>query len=189
MTYHADATTRSRARLVAALLIVSAAVASVSMTRGSAPEPKLLFGIGPEADGALKTRLVQEAPVKMLTSWYNGPGDLAWMTGWRTNLVPQVYASGKALQLIVWARGADVSFATKYGTACGRYSPLSNRFLGDMRQLATTFAGSATGPPLYVTLFTEFQTYPCKDSQWSVTPEVTNYYRALKDRYLDAMAV
>src|SRR5262245_20612474 len=189
MTYHADATTRSRARLVAALVFVSAAVVSVSVTRGGAPEPKLLFGIGPEADGALKTRLVQEAPVKMLTSWYNGPGDLAWMTGWRTNLVPQAYASGKALHLIVWAGGAEVSLPTKYGTACGRSYPLSDRFLGDMRQLATTFAGAAGGPPLYVTLFTEFQTSPCVDNQWSVTPEVTNYYRALKDRYLEAMAV
>jgi len=164
-------------------------VANAANTVANGPVPKLLFGIGPEADGALKTRLAQEAPVKMLTSWYNGPGDLSWMTGWRTNLVPQAYASGKALHLIVWAGDAEVSFPTKYGTACGRSYPLSDRFLGDMHQLATTFAGSAGGPPLYVTLFTEFQTYPCVDNQWSVTPEVTNYYRALKDRYLEALAV
>jgi hypothetical protein len=164
-------------------------VANAASTVAGAPRPKILFGIGPEADGALKTRLVQEAPVKMLTSWYNGPGDLSWMTGWRTNLVPQAYASGKALHLIVWAGDAEVSFPTKYGTACGRSYPLSDRFLGDMRQLAATYAGSPGGPPLYVTLFTEFQTYPCVDNQWSVTPEVTNYYRALKDRYVEAIAV
>ena len=52
-----------------------------------------------------------------------------------------------------------------------------------MAQLAQTFAGSG---PLYVTLFTEFQTYPCADNAW-VGSE--SYYRALKDQYLAALAV
>ena len=52
-----------------------------------------------------------------------------------------------------------------------------------MTQLAQTFAGSG---PLYVTLFTELQTYPCTDNTW-VGSE--NYYRALQDQYLAALAV
>ena len=44
--------------------------------------PRLLFGIGPEANAARATPLARQAPVRMLTSWYNGPGDLDWMATW-----------------------------------------------------------------------------------------------------------
>jgi hypothetical protein len=151
--------------------------------------PRLLFGIGPEADSALKTQLVQEAPARMLTSWYNGPNDLAWMTGWRKGLVPRAYADGYTLHLVVFSDGAETQIATKYGSACGRAYPLSERFPDDMRQLAQTFAGTAGGPPLYVTLFTEFQTYPCKDNAWNADAQTNAYYRALKDRYLETLAI
>jgi hypothetical protein len=58
-----------------------------------------------------------------------------------------------------------------------------------MRQLAQTFAGTAGGPPLYVTLFTEFQTYPCKDNAFNADAQTTAYYRALKDRYMETLAI
>ncbi|HZO25829.1 MAG TPA: hypothetical protein VFH48_07525 [Chloroflexota bacterium] len=144
--------------------------------------PRLLFGLGPEADGALASSLRQSAPFKMLTSWYSSPNDLSWMSGWRNNLVPQTYANGYTLHLVVFTNDPEVSLSTAYGPACGRSYPLSSRFVGDMAQLAQTFAGSG---PLYVTLFTEFQTYPCADNTW-VGSE--NYYRALKDQYLAALA-
>jgi hypothetical protein len=38
---------------------------------------------------------------------------------------------------------------------------LDCRFLDDLRQPAQTYAGAAGGPPVYVTLVTEFQTYAC----------------------------
>ena len=155
----------------------------------AAGTPRLLFGIGPEADSALQTRLVQEAPVRMLTSWYNGPNDLSWMAGWKNGLVPRSYASGYALHLVVFSGDAEMQVATQYGTACGRPYPLSDRFPGDMRQLAQTFAGAADGPPLYVTLFTEFQTYACKDNAWIPDSQSNAYYRALKDRYLETLAI
>jgi hypothetical protein len=161
-------------------------------TASPTPEPtppKLLFGIGPEADGAIRTRLAQESPIRMLTSWYNNSGDLSWMTGWHYNLVPQSYGAGYALHLIVFSDDVEMSFPTSYGQACGRFYPLSDRFLDDMRQLAQTFAGSASGPPLYVTLFSEVQTYGCIDNAWYPNPEVNAYYRALKDRYRAAYAV
>jgi hypothetical protein len=148
----------------------------------------VLFGIGTEADAARRTQLVQHAPVRMLTSWYNGPNDLSWMAGWRTATVPQAYAAGYALHLVIWTGDPEGPVSTTYGPACGRGYPLSARFIDDMRQLAQVFAGKAAGPPLYVTLFTEFQTYPCVDNRWSPDAQTTNYYRALQDQYRAAYA-
>jgi hypothetical protein len=158
-------------------------------TRSEKAGPRLLFGMGPEADVALSSRLVRQAPVRMLTSWYNGPGDLAWIAGWKGSLVPRAYAAGYALHLIVYTGDPEGPIATPYGDACGRRYPLSSRFLDDMRQLARIFAGGANGPRLYVSLFTEFQTYPCSDNAWNVNPAANAYYRALKDRYRRALAV
>jgi hypothetical protein len=58
-----------------------------------------------------------------------------------------------------------------------------------MRQLAQIFAGAPSGPPLYVTLFTEVQTYACIDNAWYPSLEVNNYYRALKDRYRETLTI
>ena len=151
--------------------------------------PRLLFGIGPEADVARATPLARQAPVRMLTSWYNGPGDLNWMAGWRTREVPKAYAAGYSLHLIVYSGDPETPIGTRYGQACGRPYPLSARFPEDMERLARIFAGAAGGPRLYVSLFTEFQTYPCSDNAWSADPTATAYYRALKDRYRAAMAI
>jgi hypothetical protein len=153
------------------------------VTAAAASRPVLLFGLGPEADGALASPFTQSAPVHLLTSWYNGPDDLAWMTGWHTSLVPNAYAAGYALHLIVYDGEPEVNFLTAYGPACGRPYPMSARFVDDMQILAKTFAGTGR---LYVTLFTEFQTYPCLDNQW-VGAET--YYKALQNQYLVALQV
>jgi hypothetical protein len=161
-------------------------------TTSQAPQPalpRLLFGIGPEADQARGSRLARQAPVRMLTSWYNGPGDLDWMAGWRHSEVSRAYAAGYRLHLIVFSGDAEGPVATPHGQACGRGYPLSARFLDDMRRLARIFAGPAGGPRLYVSLFTEFQTYPCSDNAWSADPSATAYYRALKDRYRATQAI
>jgi hypothetical protein len=150
----------------------------------------LLFGLGTESSDARDDRLVREAPVGMLSTWYNGPHDLDWITdGFRKKIVPEVYATGKAHHLIVWTDIPEGPLNTAYGPACGRAYPVSDRFVGDMERLATTFAGPAEGPPLYVTLFTEFQTFPCHDNEWAPDAETTNYYKALKDNYRKALAV
>jgi hypothetical protein len=151
--------------------------------------PRLLFGIGPEANFARVTPLARQAPVRMLTSWYNGPGDLAWMAGWRRGEVPRAYAAGYRLHLIVYSGDAEGPIPTAHGQACGRAYPLSDRFPDDMRRLARIFAGPAGGPRLYVSLFTEFQTYPCTDNAWNADPAATAYYRALKDRYRATQAI
>jgi hypothetical protein len=151
--------------------------------------PRLLFGMGPEADIARGTPLVRQAPVRMLTSWYNGPGDLDWMTAWRGGTVPRAYAAGYSLHLIVYTGDAEGPIATPHGQACGRRYPLAGRFLDDMRRLARIFAAPARGPRLYVSLFTEFQTYPCSDNAWSADPAATAYYRTLKDRYLATQTI
>ncbi len=144
---------------------------------------QFLFGIGTELDGDLNQRLVKEAPVKLLTSWYNGPNDLGFMTGWKSTLIPQAYAAGYSLHLIVWTGDSEQNITTKYGPACGRPYPLSAGFTSDMQQLATAYKGTG---PLYVSLFTEFQTYPCQDNNWLGSE---NYYMALKDQYLATMQI
>jgi hypothetical protein len=137
---------------------------SLPATTDGPSGPRLVFGMGPEADAARGTPLVRQAPVRMLTSWYNGPGDLDWMATWRGGEVPRAYAAGYSLHLILYTGDAEGPIATPHGQACGRRYPLSGRFLDDMRRLARIFAGPAGGPRLYVSLFTEFQTYPCSDN-------------------------
>lgn len=144
------------------------------------PSPPFLFGVGPELDQALNYRITKEAPIKLLSSWYNGSKDLNFMTGWRSSIVPKAYASGYALHLIIYSNDAEQNLDTPYGAACGRPYPLSGQFLSDMQQLAQIFAGGK----LYVSMFTEFQTYPCIDNTWA---SGENYYRAVKDQYLAAM--
>jgi hypothetical protein len=157
-----------------------------STSGASAAQPKLLFGLGTEAKDAATAPLVKDAPVGMLSSWFNGTSDLAWMTGWAADLIPAQYAAGRSLHLIVYANGSTTTTTqTNYGAACGRPYPLSAQFQADMVSLARTWAGSEGGPPLYVTLFTEFQTYACHNSAW--LPD-SAYWRALKDAYTVAKA-
>jgi hypothetical protein len=148
---------------------------------------RLLFGIGDEADRAAQFALTRQAPVKMLTSWFNRPSDFGdFMDSWKGTLIPQLYAKGYALHIVEWTPEGEGPVSTKYGSACGRGYPLSSRFLGDMKHLAQIFGGAGNGPPLYVTLFTEFSTYPCVDNEWD---SATNYYLALKDQYRAAYQV
>src|SRR5690348_15083920 len=91
--------------------------------------PQLMFGMGTEADGARTTPLATQAPVKMLTSWYNGPGDLNWMSGWQNGEIPSDYAAGYAMHLVVYSGQPHVNLSTPYGPACGQAYPLSSGFL------------------------------------------------------------
>jgi hypothetical protein len=148
---------------------------------------KLLIGIGDEADRAAATALARQAPVKMLTSWYNQESDFGdFMDGWRTSLIPRLYREGYAIHVVQWAPADEGPLTTRYGPACGRAYPLSGQFLTDLKHLAQIFRGAAGGPPLYVTLFTEFSTYPCVDNEWD---SATNYYLALKDQYRQAYQI
>ena len=153
-----------------------------SVPAPSAAKP-FLFGIGPQLDGAMRSRIYRDAPVGMLTSWYNGPDDLNFMRGWQSTRVPQAYAEGKALHLVIFTDGPETNFNTKYGPACGRTYPFSASFASDMQQLASIYKGSGT---LYVSMFTELQTYPCQDNTWRGSE---NYYKALKDQYRQAMDI
>lgn len=188
---------RDTKRIIAIALAVAAMFAAAPPSASAAgSSPRLLFGLGPEADSARDSPLTRQAPVHMLTSWYNRPADLEWITKWRTTEVPSAYAAGYALHLIVYTNSPERAVSTRYGRACGRIYPLLPRFLTDMKALARTFAGARNGPPLYITMFTEFQTYACVDNQWApkataAVPagEVTHYYEALRDQYMRAMAL
>ncbi len=149
----------------------------------AAPAQPIVFGMGAQMEGVLRERLYREAPVKLLTSWYNSPADLQFMRPWAADIIPKAYAEGNSLHLIVWTGDEERQIDTKYGSACGRGYPLSAGFADDMKQLATTFNGSGT---LYVSMFTEFQTYPCEDNMWQGS---ANYYRALQDQYRLAQSI
>ncbi len=154
---------------------------TISPTHTPTPTPKpvtkIIFGIGSQAGPAMEYKLVKEAPVKMLTSWYNGPKDLEWMRVQQNDLIPRLYAKKYIVHLITWTDLPEEDIQTSYGPACGRPYPVSTQVVEDMKQLAQIYNGNG---PMYVTLFTEFQTYTCTDNNWNGNE---NYWRALQDNY------
>lgn len=166
--------------------VTSAHSQTTSPTPAPAIDKPLLFGLGAQADGAMNQPIYSHAPVGMVTSWFNSPDDLRFMSNWRNTTVQQAYVNGKAMHLVVWTGGEEKQLRTAYGPACGREYPFSASFESDMHQLATIFAGRAGGPPLYVSMFTEFQTYPCQDNNWRGSE---NYYRGLQERYRKAQEI
>ena len=124
----------------------------------------------------------------MLSSWYNGPSDLNWMSGWEKSEVPHDYTAGYDMHLIVWSGESRTTFSTPWGTACGKAYPVSQGFLGDMERLARIFR-PPSGRKLFVTMFTELQTYACSGNEWSGSPQTTAYYEALKSQYTAAMGI
>ena len=70
--------------------------------RAAAVQGGLLFGLGPQAHGALDKRIVKEAPVNMVTSWYNYRTDMGFFDIYRSAVTPQIYAAGKAMHLVIW---------------------------------------------------------------------------------------
>jgi hypothetical protein len=149
---------------------------------------RILFGLGTEADGDRSGRLAKSAPLGMLSSWYNGPSDLSWMSGWETSEIPRDYAAGYEMHLIVWSGEPRGTFSTPFGTACGQPYPLSAGFLSDMERVARIFR-PPSGRTLYVTLFSEFQSYACDGNEWSGSPQTTAYYEALKVQYMAALKI
>jgi hypothetical protein len=141
------------------------------------PPAKILFGIGSQAGPAMDYRLVKEAPVHILTSWYNGPSDLVWMAVQKNDLIPRLYKNHYIVHLITWTDLPEQEIQTPYGPACGRPYPVSTQVVDDMKQLAQIYNGNG---PMYVSLFTEFQTYTCTDNNWNGNE---NYWKTLQDNF------
>ncbi|GAB2647928.1 hypothetical protein GCM10027271_01860 [Saccharopolyspora gloriosae] len=157
---------------------------------GTSENPKLLFGLGPEAPAASREPLFYQAPIGMLTTWYDDPDDLPRFESWRRDLLPKHYAAGTALHLLVaptFDEGEPVD--TPRGPGCGQAYQMSPRFLDDMRRLATSFAGAENGPPLYVSMFNGMEKVACTTHGYDKDPATTNYYLALKDRYLQVRQI
>ncbi|MDR7320435.1 MULTISPECIES: BTAD domain-containing putative transcriptional regulator [Catenuloplanes] len=185
------------ALVVAGVLVLAGGSATVAgrglpqtggVAGGAAAAPKILFGLGPDPVRARKSPLMQSG-VGMVTTWYHKQGDLDRFEGWRADVIPQTYASGLAMHVIVgtWEDGESVD--TRFGHACGQPYPLSDEFVPDMRRLAAAFAGPADGPPLYVSMFSGLQHLTCADNGYLDDPATTNYYLALKERYTELMRV
>jgi hypothetical protein len=190
-----------RVLVAAGVAVALAAVLVLTLSQSHGPpdsaaesgsDARVLFGVGDRIDTARASELVREAPVGMLTTNYHKPADLSTMADWRDTLVPDAYAKGYALHVVVsdWeGDDPEVPVDTKYGRGCGRPLPLTDAFVQQMRALAEIFAGRAGGPPLYVTLFQEVNKFACEDGSYSESPEQTAYYRALQDNYLLARDV
>lgn len=151
--------------------------ATIAPTFTQMPSNKLLFGIGSQAGPAMDFRIVKEAPVHMLTSWYNGTKDLEWMRVQQNDLIPRLYANKYIVHLITWTDLPEENIQTPHGPACGRPYPVSTQIVEDMKQLAEIYNGPG---PMYVSLFTEFQTFTCTDNNWIGNE---NYWNTLKDNF------
>ncbi|HET6527839.1 MAG TPA: hypothetical protein VFG39_03730 [Balneolaceae bacterium] len=127
---------------------------------------EILFGIGNEIPMARETPLFNEAPIKMISSWFSKPEDLEWMRNYvERNTMAELYKKGYAQELIIW-----LDNYTQYA--------ISDEFQADLKELTRIFKGN--GPdygPLYVVLFTEYETY-------SDDPA---YYLKLKDAFLQSI--
>jgi len=113
--------------------------------------PSSCSGWGPTASSASAAALASRAPLGLLTTWYNGPTDLTWMTFWKTGTIPQSYAAGYALHLIVFVGGAESTVDTSYGAVCGRPYPLSPSIVGraSLSKYVTPFRLTRSCAPLY----------------------------------------
>lgn len=140
-----------------------------------------LFGVGDYAGTAATTRIVTEAPIKMLTNWYSDPSGLQYLPQIRTDAL-NFTSQGYAMHLMVWNYSdTKTTTQTAYGPACGVAYPISSRFNDDMRQVAQAYAGTK----LYVTMFFEVQAYSCGEQQWK---DNEAYFKALQDSYKQALA-
>jgi hypothetical protein len=129
---------------------------------------RVLWGIGDQLGPAQSNQLYTDGGAKMISSWFNNPGDLDWMKGYPGSDFNNQYAANRALELVVWL--AD---STDYA--------ISPKFQTDIRTLTRLYKGS--GPnygPLYIVLFTEFETYKNGDPA---------YQAKLMSAYLSAVAV
>lgn len=140
-------------------------------------DSKILFGIGSQGGPAMNYRLTKEAPVHMLTSWYNGPSDLEWMRVQVNDAIRRIYKGKYVVHIVTWTDPKTAEIQTSHGPACGVAYPVSGEILNDMKQLAEIWRGNGQ---MYVTLFTEFQTYTCTNNTWNGNE---NYYNALKDNF------
>lgn len=159
---------------LAALVAVLAPSAAQAALPPQSTQPveagKVLWGMGDNIAGAESKSMFTDpdSPQKMVTTWYNGTGDLGWISGYTGCCTMSNYAKkGYAQHLVVWLADSPA------------YA-VSPQFLTDLATLTKAMKGD--GPeysPLYITLFSEFETY-------STDPA---YMTQLHDQYMKAVDV
>jgi hypothetical protein len=137
-------------------------------TTGAVAAPRVLWGIGDQLGPALGSRFYRDGMARMVTAWFNGPGDLDWMKQAEEPAVAKLYAAGDAVELVVWLAD-DPDYA------------ISDQFQADIRTLTRLHKGrDSYHGPLYVVLFSEFETYRGDDPA---------YQAKLMDAYRRAVVV
>jgi len=138
-----------------------------STTRIAPHAPRVLWGIGDELGPALGSSLYRQGIAGLVMAWFNGPRDLDWMRESDGTEADRIYAAGGTVELVVWLDD-DPGYA------------ISERFQSDIRVLTRIHKGSGPHPgPLYVVLFTEFETYHHGDPAYQATL-MTAYRRAVE---------
>lgn len=126
---------------------------------------EILWGMGNEIPSARESPIFNQAPVRMISNWFSKPEDLEWMRYYpERNILATLYGQGYAQELIIYL--AD---HTEYA--------ISPEFQSDLEEMIEIFRGN--GPdygPLYVVLFTEYETY-------SNDPE---YFMQLRDAFMES---
>jgi hypothetical protein len=124
---------------------------------------RFLYGIGPEAyPDALAAPLTRSAKVRVLTSWFNGTKDLAWITGWQGTMVNDWWTRGYVLHVVVYDNAPNDPTCQ-----CRRW-PISAQFSQDLARVAQVFAGPNDGRHVVLfSLATEFQTYIEPNNQYN----------------------
>lgn len=99
---------------------------------------EILWGMGNEISSARESPIFNQAPVRMISSWFSKPEDLEWMRYYPDrNTLATLYGQGYAQELIIYL--AD---HTEYA--------VSPEFQSDLQELIKIFKGN--GPdygPLY----------------------------------------
>jgi hypothetical protein len=149
-------------------LVVVAAAAIVGNAAGSDPRPHVLWGMGDQIPAATQSELFHSGSAGMVTTWFNGPDDVSWITGYsQPSTVSDLYGAGRSTELVVWL-GDHPDYA------------VSDQFQQDLHRVVAAMKGS--GPhygPLYVVLFSEWETYSSEPG----------YDQALRQAYFSAVGV
>ena len=152
-------------------------------------QTKILWAYGDNFGGYENNGIGQQTDIKILSHWYNGPGDLWWINGYAgTNRLSDYYAQGYGVQLIVWlgpgafGSGENSSMNYAIGNVVKGNDGTEYFFYEDLERLITIFKGR--GPvygPLSVVLFSEVETHSSQSNR--------EYWDKLQRSYLDAARI
>lgn len=146
----------------------------------------LLWGVGDTITSAMSSSMWSSAPnINLATQWYNGPDDITTYIyssygpgGSALSQLTDLWNAGKAVELIVYllsgsdgrpsGSGTNSLTTTTPGDSCPDYA-LTSQCVTDIANLVSWFSVDSGGTkhPIFVSLFTEFDTYGYTTTQYT----------------------